>query len=207
MNPWNSIPLEDYESHMSDASVGQLSLLNSLTKKYLNIIQPPSVIFLGVAGGNGLEHIDNSVTKTVIGIDINQDYLYTTFQRYHEKISQLKLICYDITKSPEVFCKADMIWAALILEYTGIENSLEFSSKNLAPGGHFILTIQSNHDLHSVSDTGIESVKKVADIFHPVDHDILLDQAASRGFAFIEKEENILPNGKALITYHFIVSN
>jgi hypothetical protein len=203
MNPWNSIPLEDYETHMSDGTVGQLPLLNSLTKKYLNIVKPSSVIFLGIAGGNGLEHIDNAITKTVFGIDINQNYLETTLRRYNDKISSLKLICFDLTKQSGVFCKSDMIWAALVLEYTGIENSLEFSIKNLTPGGHLIVTIQSNYDLYSVSHTGIESVKKAAELFHFVNTDELLDQAESKGFILTNEEENILPNGKSLITFHF----
>ena len=62
-NPWLDIPLEDYERHMSHELVGQSTLLNSLTKKYLENIKPESAIFLGIAGGNGLEHIDNHITR------------------------------------------------------------------------------------------------------------------------------------------------
>jgi hypothetical protein len=74
-NPWLHIPLEDYERHMSHHLVGQSTLLNVLTKKYLAAIKPEDVIFLGIAGGNGLEHVDNQITQRVVGIDINQDYL------------------------------------------------------------------------------------------------------------------------------------
>ncbi len=62
-NPWLHIPLDDYEGHMSHHLVGQAALLNALTKKYLDAIKPEAVIFLGIAGGNGLEHIDNQVTQ------------------------------------------------------------------------------------------------------------------------------------------------
>src|ERR1700759_1353328 len=64
-NPWTEIPLTDYEQHMSDSSVGQLRLLNLLTKKYLTKIKPETCLFMGIAGGNGLEHVDNQVTKNV----------------------------------------------------------------------------------------------------------------------------------------------
>jgi hypothetical protein len=97
-----------------------------------------------------------------------------------------------------------MIWAALILEYTGIDKSLEFAVKNLNKGGHLVVTVQSNNDQHFVSNTGIESVKKTAEIFQPVDPDILLAQAIFMGFAFIDKEENTLPNGKVFFTFHFL---
>ena len=98
-NPWLSIPLEDYERHMSHYQVGQSILLNSLTKKYLDETKPESVVFLGIAGGNGLEHIDNSVTKSVIGIDINQDYLNTALTRYKHTIPSLQLVNLDIVKN------------------------------------------------------------------------------------------------------------
>ena len=78
-NIWNSIPLEDYEQHMLHKTVGQLQLLNDLTKKYLGTIKPNSVLILGIAGGNGLEHINNTITKEVIGIDINEKYLEENF--------------------------------------------------------------------------------------------------------------------------------
>ena len=65
-NPWLHIPLDDYERHMSHLLVGQSTLLNALTKKYLDKTKPGIVIFLGVAGGNGLEHIDNKITQHCI---------------------------------------------------------------------------------------------------------------------------------------------
>jgi len=96
-NVWNTIPLEDYELHMQHESVGQLHLLNNLTKKYLGKLSPEKVIFLGIAGGNGLEHIDTNVTSQVIGIDINQNYLDETEKRFKFQISNLKLFNIDIS--------------------------------------------------------------------------------------------------------------
>ena len=122
-NPWLHIPLEDYERHMSHHLVGQSTLLNGLTKKYLDSIKPETVIFLGIAGGNGLEHIDNQITQNVFGIDINQDYLDSASKRYKQTIPSLQLMNLDLTRHSESICRADLIWAALVLEYTGIDNS------------------------------------------------------------------------------------
>jgi predicted TPR repeat methyltransferase len=203
INPWTEIPLEDYENHMSHNSVGQLEVLNSLTKKYLNSIEPKTCLFLGVAGGNGLEHINNNITKEVIGIDINQDYLNTAYERYNNKIYSLKLINFDIAKSAEVFCNADFIWAALVLEYTGIDKSLEFAKNNLQVGGHFIVSIQSNNGVQSVSQTGIESIKKIGEIFQLINPNILISKATEMGLRLIEKGEFFFQNGKSLKTFHF----
>jgi len=205
-NPWLHIPLEDYELHMSHQMVGHSTFLNSLTKKYLEGINPDTVIFLGIAGGNGLEHIDNKITKSVYGIDINQDYLDTAFKRYSHRIPSLQLLKLDITQHSESICKADFIWAALILEYTGTDRALEFCKNNLLKDGHLIVSIQANNNKTSVSPTGIESVKRAGEIFSIVDPEELLSKAKENGYRLIAKEENILPNGKSIITSHFLVT-
>lgn len=97
-NPWKDIPIADYEEHMSHLSIGQLSLLNSLTKKYLERYKPATCLFVGVAGGNGLEHVSNNITKSVIGVDINRQYLDICWQRYHHKMNSLELVQMDISK-------------------------------------------------------------------------------------------------------------
>lgn len=202
-NPWLQIPLEDYERHMSHHQVGQSSLLNSLTKEYLDSIKPASVVFLGISGGNGLEHIDNNITQSVYGIDINQDYLDAASKRYKHKIPSLHLMNIDITRHSKSICQADLIWAALVLEYTGIDKALSFCKNNLSIKGHLVISIQSNNNKQSVSPTGIESVKKAGEIFSVIDPEELASKAAITGFRFIDKEENFLPNGKSVITFHF----
>ncbi len=202
-NPWVNIPLEDYERHMSHHMVGQSTLLNSLAKKYLDKIKPEMAIFLGIAGGNGLEHVDSSTTRNVIGIDINQKYLDTAFKRYNSSIPSLKLLNLDLSKHTESICKADFIWAALILEYSGMDKALEFCANNICNDGHLIVSIQSNNNTHTVSSTGIETIKKAGEIFSIIDPDKLFSKSLEKGFKLMEKEENILPNGKSIITFHF----
>jgi hypothetical protein len=204
-NPWLSIPLEDYERHMSHHLVGQAVLLNSLTKKYLDEIKPETAVFLGIAGGNGLEHININITKSVIGIDINPDYLNTAFKRYKHTITSLQLMNLDIIKNSKSICKADFIWAALVLEFTGIDKALEFCTNNIRKDGHLVVSIQSNNNRQSVSPTGIESIKKAGEIFSIVNPDMLLSKAVEIGYRLIGKEENDLPNGKSIITFHFII--
>ncbi len=204
-NPWLHIPLEDYERHMSHDLVRQSALLNKLTKKYLDAIGPESVIFLGIAGGNGLEHIDKHITQRVFGIDINQDYLDTASNRYKQTIPSLQLVNLDITQHSDSICKADFIWAALVLEYTGVDKALAFCGNNIQMEGHLVVSIQSNKNKQTVSPTGIESVKKAGEIFSIVDPEELLNKTTETGYKLIEKEENLLPNGKSIVTFHFVL--
>ncbi|MEO7048032.1 MAG: class I SAM-dependent methyltransferase, partial [Ferruginibacter sp.] len=200
-NPWLNIPLKDYEYHMAHPLVGQSILLNSLTKKYLDKIRPEAAVFLGIAGGNGLEHIDIDITKSVIGIDINQDYLNTTLKRYKNTIASLQLMNLDIVKNSVRICMVDFVWAALVMEYTGIDKVLDFCTNNLRIDGHLVVSIQSNNNKQSVSPTGIESVKKAEEIFSIVNPEELLSKAAETGYRLIAREENSLPNGKSIITF------
>ena len=203
-NIWNSIPLEDYEQHMLNETVGQLQLLNDLTKKYLGPIKPNTVLILGVAGGNGLEHIDNSITRKVIGIDINEKYLEETGKRYKELLPELQLLTMDLSDNENEIAKADLIWSALILEYVNIEMCFKFISRNIKNNGHLIVTIQSNNGALSVGRSGIESVKSVELIFRLVEPDDLKIVAEKFGFLKVSEEENFLPDKKSLKTYDFI---
>ena len=92
------------------------------------------------------------------------------------------------------------------MEYTGIDNTLEFCINNIRKDGHLIVSIQSNNNSQSVSSTGIDSIKKAGEIFSVVNPEKLLSKSAEKGFKLIEKEENILPNGKSIITFHFVIS-
>ena len=61
-NPWLHISFEDYESHMSDKTIGQLQVLSSITKELLEKFKPASFALLGCTTGNGLEYINPEIT-------------------------------------------------------------------------------------------------------------------------------------------------
>ncbi|CAN5804257.1 hypothetical protein BH10BAC2_BH10BAC2_41360 [soil metagenome] len=117
---------------MQHETVRQLDLLSGLTKKYLRKLSPDIVIFLGIARGNGLEHIDNEVTSQVVGIDINQKYLDETKKRFKDQIPNQNLLNIDIaSRKTEKIIKANLIWAALIFEYVETDICFEFINNNI----------------------------------------------------------------------------
>lgn len=81
-NPWEEIPLDDYENHMKLDSVMQLQAMNEMMKGQFDTYSISSVIIFGIAGGNGLEHVRKDKFKKVYGIDINSSYLQSVIQRY-----------------------------------------------------------------------------------------------------------------------------
>jgi hypothetical protein len=71
-NPWEEIPLSDYENHMKLDSVMQLQTMNEMMKGQFDIYPISSVMILGVAGGNGLEHIQKEKFLKVYGVSVHQ---------------------------------------------------------------------------------------------------------------------------------------
>jgi hypothetical protein len=61
-NPWEEISLDDYENHMSLDSVKQLQTMNIIMENQFEAYPVSTAMVLGVAGGNGLEHIRQDST-------------------------------------------------------------------------------------------------------------------------------------------------
>ena len=95
-NPWEEIRLDDYENHMSLDSVKQLQTMNSMMKDQFEAYPVSSAMVLGVAGGNGLEHVDPGKYKTLYGVDINEDYLRAVESRYADLSGVLKCLKTDL---------------------------------------------------------------------------------------------------------------
>lgn len=107
-HPWEDISLNDYEKHMSLDSVFQLQTMNEMMKEQFFTYPAKSVIILGVAGGNGLEHIDAQAIEKVYGVDINKSYLKACSNRFPELQGKLETICTDLTKDIQMLPKADL---------------------------------------------------------------------------------------------------
>src|SRR5581483_11213619 len=123
-DPWLNIPLDDYEAHMNAHAVGQLRVLSELFAEALASCRPESLAILGIAGGNGLEHVDPSVTRRVVGIDINPDYLDTLRQRHGARLN-LELHCCDLAQQSLMAEPVQLVHAALIFEHAGAGRCLE----------------------------------------------------------------------------------
>ena len=80
-NPWKEIDLADYENHMKLDNVMQLQTMNSMMKNQFGDYLVSTAMVLGIAGGNGLEHVSPDKYETVFGVDINEDYLRVVSER------------------------------------------------------------------------------------------------------------------------------
>jgi len=116
-NPWSVVPAADYEHHMGPEGVDQLAPLSAIFQEVVLSAQPDRLLLVGCATGNGLEHVDPSVTRRIVGVDVNLQYLGIARQRFFHLGPRLELYNADITAFRTLPCSFDLIHAALVFEY------------------------------------------------------------------------------------------
>lgn len=201
-NPWEEIPLEDYENHMKLDSVMQLQAMNEMMKGQFDTYPISSVMILGVAGGNGLAHIRREKFDKVYGIDINASYLRETALRYPALTGILECLCINLMKETDKLPKADMVIANLILEYIGYQ-CFQKAIERVNP--QFVsCIIQINTEENWVSDSPYLHVfDGLEEIHHQVEEQALEQAMIEIGYHIKRTLERLLPNGKKLVQMDF----
>ncbi len=203
-NPWLEIPAADYEGHMASKQVGQLQVLSRLFQVTLEAYRPSSVAVLGCCTGNGFEHINPEVTRRVVGIDINGDYLEVLKQRHGKRIDTSEIFQHNILQAPVPCPPVDLVFAALVFEYLTLPVALEHLCPLVRPGGLLIAGLQlpSEHSA-TITETGFSSLKKLSSIMKLVDPESFCNVASINGFEVISREEIPLLQGKKLFAGTF----
>ncbi len=202
-NPWKEISLSDYEKHMSLDSVMQLQGMNRMMKGQFASYPVTSAIVLGVAGGNGLEHVDTRKYRKIYGIDINEEYLSAVKLRYQDLSDVLECLCIDLAGEAEKLPTAELLIANLVIEYIGYE-CFQKAVEQVAPL-YVSCIIQINTDgEHWVSDSPyLHAFDRLDEIHHQMDEDGLHECLAQMQYRLIKRAETVLPNGKKLVQMDF----
>ena len=198
-NPWEEISLETYEKHMSLDSVKQLQLMNRIMKSQFEDYPVDTVMILGIAGGNGLEHIDIKKYKKVYGVDINELYLQETQKRYSNLADILQCLHLDIVCETEKLPQSQLLVANLLIEYIGYDAFVR--AVNIINPEYISCVIQINTDEEMwVSDSPyIHAFDGLDEIHHQMESDVLNEKMNSIGYKFILQDMTELPNSKALV--------
>jgi len=201
-NPFLEIPIEIYEKHMSLDSVQQLQALNRIMRDQLNRYDISTAMILGVAGGNGLEHVDISKIDVVYGVDINPQYLETCRQRYSQLGTHFKGLCFDLTDLSSSLPQSELIIADLVIEYIGYE-AFACHMQKICPK-YISAVIQVNPGDGFVSDSPyLHAFDKVAEVHHRIDETGLKHSLERIGYSCIFGEEYPLPNRKLFQRFDF----
>lgn len=201
-NPWEEIPLDEYESHMKLDSVKQLQAMNEMMKGQFYAYPVSNVMIFGIAGGNGLEHIKNGKFEKVYGVDINSSYLEEVICRYPNLKGVLECICIDLLKETDKLPKADMVIANLLIEYIGYE-CFQKAIEHVNP--RFVsCIIQINIEDSWVSDSPYLHVfDGLEQVHHQMEEQALEKVMTEIRYHRIKTLEYLLPNGKKLVQMDF----
>lgn len=202
-NPWETIALSDYENHMSLKNVYQLQVLNRMMGEQLAVYDADTVMILGIAGGNGLEHINREKTSKVYGVDVNPAYLAQCRKRYAALGDTLETICADLLDEHLQLPSARLLIADLLVEYIGYECFQKVVCK-VAPQVVSCI-IQINTDDSFVSDSPyLHAFDGLAEVHHQMSEDGLTACMTGIGYRLNGTVEQGLPNGKKLVRLDFI---
>ena len=203
-NPWEEISLSDYENHMSLDSVMQLQAMNSIMKEQFEAYPVDTVMILGIAGGNGSEHISKEKYLAVYGVDINEDYLRAVSERCEALSDVLKCIHADLMKEADKLPQAQLVTANLLIEYIGYT---AFQNVVLRVQPEYVsCVIQINSDAGNwVSDSPyLHAFDRLDEVHHQMEETALTEAMEAIGYKSILRDTVPLPNGKALVRldYH-----
>ena len=201
-NPWEEIRLDDYENHMSLESVYQLQILNEMMREQFQSYEIATLMILGIAGGNGLEHIDKERIRKVYGVDVNQSFLSECKKRYKELGELFEPICADLlTDGLQLPC-ADSLVANLLVEYIGYA-CFQKVVKTVSP--HYIsCIIQINTGVSFVSDSPYVHVFDcLEEVHHQMAENELVACMCEMDYQVINRIERQLPNGKKFVRVDF----
>lgn len=201
-NPWEKIKLDDYENHMSLDSVYQLQVLNEIMREQFEAYDVESIMILGVAGGNGLEHIAEDKIKKVYGVDVNQSFLAECVKRYGSLGKLFEPICADLLADDLQLPQSDLLVANLLVEYIGYDCFQKVVGV-VAPE-YVSCIIQINTGSSFVSDSPyLHAFDCLEEVHHQMEEDALVDSMSEIGYRKVVQSEQELPNGKKFVKVDF----
>ncbi len=193
--------MSDYENHMKLGSVMQLQTLNKMMEKQLGAYPIQSVMILGIAGGNGLEHINTEKYNVVYGVDVNADYLREVEKRYKGLDDVLKCLCVNLTEAAAL-PTAELVIANLLIEYIGYD-CFKAVIKQTRPK-YVSCGIQINTDSSFVSNSPyLHAFDGLDTVHHQMESGELKRAMDEIGYKSILTDEYPLPNGKILVQTDF----
>ena len=195
-NPWLKVPLGDYEGHMKCSGVEQLGVLSELFAEVLGYCRPASVAILGVAGGNGLEHVDGAVTHRVLGLDVNPAYLEAVRRRFGA-VRGLELHCVDLAERIAAVEAVELVHAALVFEHAGAGRCLENAMALVAAGGALSVVLQlPGEPGANVGASPFSAVQGLREGFALIQPVRLQEALEAGGFRLRYESRRELPGGK-----------
>lgn len=159
-------------------------------------------MIFGIAGGNGLEHIQKSKFERIYGVDVNSAYLQEVKLRYPNLEGALECLCINLIDEADKLPIADMVIANLLIEYIGYE-CFQKAIRHVNPK-YVSCIIQINMEDKWVSDSPYLHVfDRLEQVHHKMEEQALVKAMKEIDYHAIKNLERMLPNGKKLVQIDF----
>ena len=198
-NPWKGISLDDYEKHMSLDSVRQLQAMNDIMREQFSAYPVDTATVLGIAGGNGLEHVSPDKFRKVYGIDINADYLRAVTQRYTELSGVLECLQIDLINEAEKLPQAQLLIANLLIEYIGYGAFQQAVLQTVPEYVSCVIQINTDAEQWVSESPYLHAFDRLDEVHHQMEEAALTAAMNEISWSLILQESCPLPNGKALV--------
>ena len=160
-------------------------------------------MILGIAGGNGLNHIKNGDFEVIYGADINKNYLTECKKRYSHLANGFEAICTDLLSTDLQMPIADLLVANLLIEYIGYE-CFQRVVKLVIPK-YVSCIIQINAENSFGSDSPYVHVfDRLDEVHHQIEENTLINYMREIDYKVAIRQERELPNGKKLVRMDFL---
>lgn len=198
-NPWEKISLDNYEKHMSLDSVRQLQAMNAIMKEQFSAYPVDTATVLGIAGGNGLEHVSPDKFRKVCGVDINGNYLRAVAQRYTKLSGVLECLQIDLMNEAEKLPQSQLLIANLLIEYIGY-GAFQRAVLQTAPEYvSCVIHINSDEKQWVSESPYLHAFDRLDEVHHQMEETTLTAAMNEIGWSLILQESCSLPNGKAFV--------
>lgn len=198
---WLDAKLEDYERHVALDTVGQAAAIRQVIAASIAQFTPSRFLYLGCAGGNGLEAIAGSSVDQVFAADLNANYLIEAAKRWSH-LPAISFVQCDLNCTLPDVSDIDLIFGALVFEYL---DPLPNLRPLMRPGGHWVaLLLATRENAPAVAASPYrEALLAVGSEFRYLSPQAFTANAAANGFTLIHQREIPLPAGKYFINLTF----
>ncbi len=187
MNPWLSIPLDEYEAHMALPSVNQAALMADLLALVCDTYRPASLALLGCAGGLGLDRVDPAIVSRIVAIDVNGAYVERARERFARRFHAFSAFVSDIERDPLPIVPVRLAFAALVFEYVDPVVTMRNVKALVEPGGALVTVIQlPSAETGTVTPSPYAAIQRLAGVMQLRGVDEMRSAAICNGFTEIE---------------------
>ena len=186
MNLWLTIPLDEYEAHMSLPAVNQSALMADILACVCDTYRPSSLALLGCAGGLGLDRVDPTVVSRIVAIDINGSYAQRARERYAHRFHAFSAFVADIERDPLPIVPVRLAFAALVFEYVDPVVAIRNVAPLVEPGGALVTVIQLPSIVAEVTASPYESIQRLTSVMRLRTVEEMRAAATSSGFTEVD---------------------